>query len=284
MCSLAGAGIRFGLMLNYLNFYCLYYSMSVEKHTKRMYDKYGAEYQKSRDLNVPERSFNEYLELPNMVKAVGNIKAKKLLDIGCGAGIHLREYAKKGARVYGMDISKTMLDLAANNCPEAELKLGSLFKLPFSKSFFDVVTASLCVDYVDDLDKVFRQVHKVLKKNGLFFYSNESPVNMARERYEDDSVLIKGLGVFKDKKSGKSVFLGNAWKEKLCEWDMIPGMKMKTYRKTFQTQLHALVNAGFELLDFIDCRPVPAFKKYNPEGYKLFSKMPIFSIYVARKK
>jgi hypothetical protein len=65
---------------------------------------------------------------------------------------------------------------------------------------------------------------------------------------------------------------------------MVPGMLMKTYSKTLRTQLKSLRTAGFELIDFIDCKPNPTFKKYDLIGFELFSKIPLFSIYISQKK
>ncbi len=58
----------------------------------------------------------------------------------------------------------------------------------------------------------------------------------------------------------------------------------ETDHKTFRTQLKALLAAGFELVDIIDCKPDLTFKKKDPVVYKRFSKFPLFAIYVARKK
>lgn len=258
--------------------------MNVEKHTKQMYNKFGKHYQLSRKEKRPERLFNEYLELPAMVKAVGNIKNKKLLDIGCGAGIHAKKYAQKSAKVSGVDLSKTMVDMAKENCPSANFEVGSITKLPHNNYFFDIVTASLSIDYIDDMKKAFKEVARVLKKGGKFYYSNNSPIHSAREKFENKNIKINGIGSFFDKRTGKRISLGNAWDESVVEWEMVPGMKMKTYNKTFRTQLRALVDNGFELIDFIDLKPVAAFKKYNKEYYDLYTKFPIFSIYVAKKK
>jgi hypothetical protein len=45
-----------------------------------------------------------------------------------------------------------------------------------------------------------------------------------------------------------------------------------------------LRKAGFELVDFINCKPTPGFKKCNPQKYKWCCRIPAFSIYVAQKK
>lgn len=258
--------------------------MGVEIHTKKMYNKYGAEYQRTRNEKHKTRLYNEFLEVPCMIKAVGKIKNKKLLDVGCGAGIHIKHYLKAGAQCSGIDLSTTMISLAKQNCPHVKFKIGPMNKLPFKNSTFDIVTASLSIDYIENLDPVFKEINRVLKPGGIFYYSNESPLASARERYEDTHVKIVGIGKFINKKSGKIMPLGHAWRERVYEWEMVPGMIMKTYQKTFRTQLRALRKSHFELVDFIDCKPVPAFKKYDPDSYKIFTKFPLFSIYVARKK
>ncbi|MBT3691315.1 class I SAM-dependent methyltransferase [Candidatus Woesearchaeota archaeon] len=258
--------------------------MNVEKHTKKMYDQFGKEYQKTRKEKHKSRLYNEFLEVPCMIKAVGNIKGKKLLDIGCGAGVHIKKYLSKGAKCRGMDISKSMIDMAKQNCPNVDFKIGPMTKLPYKNSSFDIVTASLSVDYIKNLIPVFKEISRVLKKGGVFYYSNESPIASARERYEDKNFKIFGIGKFIDKKTGKQIALGRGWNERLAKWEMVPGMLMKTYNKTFRTQLKSLREAGFELIDLIDCKPTTTFRKYEPAAFKIFSKFPLFSIYVSQKK
>lgn len=258
--------------------------MNIQHHTKKMYDQYGHLYQKTRDEHHSSRAYNEFLEVPAMFKAVGNIKGKKLLDLGCGAGVHIQHYLKKGAKCWGRDISKTMLDLAKKRCPTVDFTLGSITQLPYKDNSFDLVISSLCLDYVKDIDKAFKETQRVLKKGGLFYFSDESPIAAARERYEDDKFIIAGLGKFVDKKTGKQISLGKAWDERVCTWEMVPGMALKTYSRTFRTKLLQLRKAGFELVDFIDCKPTLGFKKLNPKEYAVFSKIPMFSIYVVQKK
>lgn len=258
--------------------------MDIEKHTKNMYDRFGKEYQRTREEKHKSRLYNEFLEVPCMIKAVKNIKNKRLLDVGCGAGVHIKHYLKAGAKCNGIDLSKTMIELAKQNCPAVDFKIGSMNQLPYKNSSFDIVTASLCMDYIKTLQPVFKEVSRILKRGGLFYYSTTSPIASARERYEDKNFKIFGMGKFIDKRSGKMMALGRSWDEKISVWEMVPGMIMKTYEKTFRTQLQALRKANFELVDFIDCKPIPTFKKYDPEAYKIFIKFPIFSIYVSQKR
>ena len=96
--------------------------MSSDKHNKKLYDAFGEEYHNS------SRHYNKFIEIPNMVRAVGDIKDKKLLDIGCGAGEHIMRYVKKGARCHGIDISETMIREAKTACPNVEFKVASMKK------------------------------------------------------------------------------------------------------------------------------------------------------------
>jgi len=258
--------------------------MDTEKYTKRIYNKFGKQYQDTRDKKSITRIYNEYLELPNMIRVVGKIKNKKLLDIGCGAGVHIKKYLKKGAIVSGLDISKVMLDLAKERAQGVQFKLGSINKIPFDSSSFDIATASLIIDYINNLDKAFKEVARVLKKGGLFYYSNESMFSTARGTFEDKNVFVRGIGHYKNKRTGKIYFFGDAFKEEKVKWDMLPGMDMYTYHKTFRTQLKSLINAGFELIDLIDCKPTKEFKKRSKIDYERFCKFPLFTIFVARKQ
>lgn len=256
--------------------------MNLEKYNASMYDKFGKEYQKTRDEKRPERLFNEFLEVPSMIKAVGNIKGKKLLDVGCGAGVHAKIYSKKGAKVYGLDISKTMIDMAKIKCPNVEFKVGSILNLPYKSNTFDIVTVSLAIHYVKDIGKVMKELNRVLKSHGLLFFSTGSQIGDSRETYEDKNIKVKAVGNIKFKKTGIVKYLGFYSKEGLNDFEMVPGMILKTYKRTCQTYLKSLVKENFELIDLIDCKPSKDFKKYDPKSYHF--NFPYMVIYVARKK
>ncbi|MGV8150446.1 MAG: class I SAM-dependent DNA methyltransferase [Candidatus Woesearchaeota archaeon] len=256
--------------------------MDLEKYTKKMYDKYGGEYQKTRDEKNPKRAYNEFLELPCMVKSVGKINGKKLLDIGCGAGVHAKRYIRKGAHCYGIDISTTMINLAKKRCPEGKFKVSKMTKIPYKKSTFDIATASLCMDYAMTLEKPFKEVSRVLKKGGVFYYSYDSVFTTVRESIKFKGAKITGIGYMEY--NNKITPFGDAWKEGAIRWTMVPGMEMITVHRSISKQLTALQKSGLELINIIHCKPVKEFKKYAPKGYQKFLKNPIFSIYVARKK
>lgn len=71
------------------------------------WDKAAANYNKNPD-EVRERRLDETLEILRRKKLLG--KGTRILDIGCGTGLHAMEFVRQGARVTALDFSKGMLD------------------------------------------------------------------------------------------------------------------------------------------------------------------------------
>lgn len=56
---------------------------------------------------------NEVVEKPTMFSLLPDLKGKKVLDLGCGTGVHLAHYLSLGAeKVVGLDLSELMLQQA----------------------------------------------------------------------------------------------------------------------------------------------------------------------------
>ena len=61
-------------------------------------------------------SMNEVVEKPTMFSMLPDLKGKKVLDLGCGTGVHLAHYLQLGAkRVVGLDLSELMLKKATDD-------------------------------------------------------------------------------------------------------------------------------------------------------------------------
>ena len=102
------------------------------------------------------------------LRLLGNLEGKRVLDLGCGTGVNAVILAQQGARVIGVATSAADLALARERAEAAEVRVelhqANLAELPFLRS--DSVDAALSVQSlatVDDLARVFRQVHRVLK-------------------------------------------------------------------------------------------------------------------------
>ena len=70
-----------------------------------------------------------------------DVRGKKILDVACGTGFFFSEYGQN--RIYGIDISEEMLDIARKlkNRNVISLKKADATKLPFKDNFFDIANS-----------------------------------------------------------------------------------------------------------------------------------------------
>lgn len=60
-----------------------------------------------------------------------------VLDIACGAGLAARVADSMGATVAGIDASAELIDIARARTPTADLRVGTMFELPWADGAFD---------------------------------------------------------------------------------------------------------------------------------------------------
>jgi len=114
----------------------------------------------------------------------------KILEIGCGAGNNLWPLAKEGFQVYGIDGSKTAINLAIQQFNEYGL-IGRFYQqdftdeYPFENDFFDLVIdrgALTCVSF-DSATSAISHIFRVMKKGGHFFFN---PYSSNHSSYRND--------------------------------------------------------------------------------------------------
>ena len=65
-----------------------------------------------------------------------------VLDVGCGTGSHLADYQDAGCRLFGIDLSSAMLQVARTKLVgQAALQRGDAARMPFAHGVFDLVQA-----------------------------------------------------------------------------------------------------------------------------------------------
>lgn len=85
----------------------------------------------------------------------------RLLEIGCGGGLLLRDACATGAAATGVDHSEEMVALARANAPGAEVALASAERLPFADSAFTAVAMSVVFFFFADPVGVLRECLRV---------------------------------------------------------------------------------------------------------------------------
>ena len=245
-----------------------------EKEVRKNYDFMSDFYHETRTKKYPQGWFyNEMLEMPTTLNLLGNVKGKKILDFGCGTGIYAKLLTKKGAKIKGFDLSPEMIKIAKKENPKLDLRIISGNKIPFNEKF-DIVLAALVLDYIDNWDKIFRQINKILKKNGIFVFSIGNPV---AECYKKIKHKGKSERIFTNYfKEGK---VYGVWKD-------IKGkdLRMPTYHKRYETIIKIILKNGFEIIDYRDPFPIKKSKKLFLKKYNFSKKFPMFTSWKVKKK
>jgi ubiquinone/menaquinone biosynthesis C-methylase UbiE len=109
------------------------------------------------------------------------------LDLSCGPGAFVRALAAAapGALVVGLDISRAMLEVAAQRTAgytNAVLVRGDAHALPFVDGAFGGVNNAGALHAYDDPELVFREIRRVLRSGGLYVGSTfaEAPSLVGR--------------------------------------------------------------------------------------------------------
>lgn len=105
-----------------------------------------------------------------ILKQLGDITGKKLLDLGCGAGENSVYFAKKGALCVATDYSPGMVEvalkLAETNGVKIEGCTANAMELEFPDNTFDIVYASNLLHHLPEPKLAIREMHRVLKPGG----------------------------------------------------------------------------------------------------------------------
>jgi SAM-dependent methyltransferase len=114
------------------------------------------------------------------LRLLGHVDGRRILELGCGAGANAVALAKAGARVVAIDVDAGNLDETRERAEREGVRVethhGPLAELAFVRA--DTIDAALStygLATVGDLDRVFRQVHRVLRSDRPLVFSLPHP-------------------------------------------------------------------------------------------------------------
>lgn len=103
---------------------------------------------------------------------LGNLKGKKVLDIGCGGGLLSEEFAKKGAIVTGVDLSPVAIEGAKKHAEMNGLKIDyrNCSVADIEENDFDIVVCAEMLEHVDDLPAMIADSAARVRKGGYYLF------------------------------------------------------------------------------------------------------------------
>ena len=164
--------------------------MSIEKAYNIWASQYDSNLNLTRDLDKK-----------CTIKTLKNLDFKNVLELGCGTGKNTEWLLNKAERIIGLDFSQEMLHKAKAKIFDKRVlfkKVDLTKDWEIENNFVDLITASLTLEHIENLDHIFSQANLKLKKNGLFFISELHPFKQysgSKAKYETENG-IKELEVY----------------------------------------------------------------------------------------
>jgi len=134
-------------------------------------------------FRVPERE----------LRLLGPVRGKRVLEVGCGAARWTASLARRGARATGIDLSTQQLakarELQRTSRQPFPLVRGSVERLPFRRSTFDLVFCDWGAITFSDPRRSVPECARVLRAGGEFVFATASPFrNIALDPRADRQV------------------------------------------------------------------------------------------------
>lgn len=173
---------------------------------------------------------------------IGNIKNKKILGLASGGGQQMPIFNALGAKCSVIDYSSKQIEseykVAKREGYTIEAIEGDMSKkLPFNDETFDIVFHPVSNCYVEDVQHIFNEAYRVLKKGGTFLAGLNNEINYIVDQNEKEIVWKMPFNPLKDEKAKEFMVKENA------------GMQ---FSHNMTEQIGGQLKAGFTLVDIYE--------------------------------
>ncbi|MDB5261332.1 MAG: SAM-dependent methyltransferase [Adhaeribacter sp.] len=140
-------------------------------NTRHAYDSWAAQY----DF---DKNSTRDLEGVAFRTTLANLSCQNCLEIGCGTGKNTSWLAQKAEHVTAMDFSEEMLARAKGKIKSNRVNFIQAViteDWPFGAANYDLVSFSLVLEHIANLDPIFKETARVLRPGGQVYIGELHP-------------------------------------------------------------------------------------------------------------
>ncbi|MCF0060335.1 class I SAM-dependent methyltransferase [Dyadobacter chenwenxiniae] len=158
--------------------------MSID-NTQKAYDKWSEQY----DTNVNK---TRDLEAVALRQILTDQFFESILEIGCGTGKNSQWLITRAKKLVGADLSAEMLGIAREKLSGTEatfIQADITQEWNFTQENFELITFSLVLEHIENLDFIFSEVSKKLTPDGKVYLGELHPFKQysgSKARFETD--------------------------------------------------------------------------------------------------
>jgi SAM-dependent methyltransferase len=233
--------------------------------------------------------FREHWNNPAFLAFAGDLSGKTVLDAGCGEGHNTRIFARRGARITGVDLSAKMIEFA--RAEETREPLGIRYERAsftnmemFASGSFDAAISTMALMDGPDFPGAMQEIARVIRPGGTLAFSILHPC-----------FATKGIGWIRDD-AGRAVkftvadyFNDEAWIE---HWkfghapnaSQVEEFGVPRFDRTLADYINPIMAAGLRLEEIREPRAPESACALNPQAFRKFrDHIPLF-LYVRASK
>ena len=198
------------------------------------------------DQNMGEEGdeLNKTIIRPNILRALGNLQGKILLDVGCGSGYLTSELAKTAGKVIGTDFAPDFVKLCQEkykNQPNLSFQVQNVTeKFAFQTESIDMVLCKMVLQYVDSISNFANESARILRFGGKVLVIVDHPFHS--QFYHAQNLA----GKRNPKYAGSQDYFSREPQTKLSLWGKV---ELTWYPKTIADYIQPFVDAGLTLSD-----------------------------------
>ena len=134
--------------------------------TLTCYEEFAEDYEQWEEFKIVTQA-----EERALLNLVGDVRAKDILDVGCGAGRYTERFENLGASIIGIDFSKKMIQKAKARTRMASYVVADATHLPFKDKMFHIVLSALVVNHIRDLKRFLTETLRACRRGGELIIS-----------------------------------------------------------------------------------------------------------------